>query len=1108
MAADSSSFLPSSGNTGSGSLLKTPKSPARSRFSKALPAPPPVPDKMLPTRSSSRPTASVDLTDNMHSLPPLPSASSAVPSSSNYSYIPTSSTPATLSASPASAATTAALPPPPPKSSARPLPGTVTSAKSPSLSLFPHHPPPPPSKTAASPVLPTPAQAPAIPSRAIRRRPVASSVSVASSDSNRSLPGAASPPPQAPAASAPSAAVLPSVSSLPQLPDLPSFNSFSSLSELPGNSGSAPSGPSVLPELPELSSMPADADASSSSETQSQTKTVRGPSPPPPPAAEETSSSSRVASISSILSAYSEASSTPAGLSSSNSAATVSTNTSSVMAASSPLRLLPGDESQHAFLDVHKPGSGGKLDEDVHTPLSYLLDGDYADEDEVEVVEKDVAKEGSVVANAVSQSYSNNSDEYDPYSDAYYSYKPPVPRTPKKNDTAATAVVRVDNQTTNGLNNASAPPPPISMTEATALPPRSTSLRNLPPDVMSKTVTSATGALKPDDSLPPLPSLPQHSSSPSEIWKRRSEKAETNLSVTELQLKSTPALQNAIAVAVAADVKADNPDAVQHQQLQDQQNLQTQKQDLPPVAPAKDGGYLAYRQPLPPPQSPLPPPPSRSGLNQLQPPRSPLTDANANGVSPSSLAPSPRLGLPGRDIRPSRQASPALTPTAPQTGAAQPSSNMGTSLTKLETKVESSFKRKNLPASASVLPPPPPAKELQPTAVPTAVQSPLTSKPQPPPPPPSFQRPPTPEYDDEDGENSKDGKPYHSRDGASIAPSMMGTVGTSSSSATVVNVPVSPAASPAGSATSTSARPPFTEEPVSSHGSFEPIASPQQQRQNSPLPLNGSGLVGRDIRPVKSVSRLNNQDVSSTNNLPPVPVQPQPKQQFAPRTSSRNVSISTVPGVLPGLVQPSKQMPTTVPEHQYGNSAVSSVSETGSQVTIKPVTQKAPLANGLDRHELSPTNDDAARPLSSTSEDLPMVPGMPPLFPTGYMTDVVTPDSVFAAPPPSTIQFNCLQRHNDMFRDRNVNYPLSCQACQTFERSMRWRCKWCYLRICSNCRDSLHTHAKHDLARLMTFIEEGDAKDAAMDEEYARDGNMAAVHSISSASELPVIQEA
>ncbi|KAL1899429.1 hypothetical protein Sste5346_002826 [Sporothrix stenoceras] len=1120
MALDSS--YAGSGSINNSNFPKTPKSPARSRFSKALPAPPPVLEKLLPSRSASRPSTSVDETP---SLPPLPPASSAVLSTSNFSYIPTTATPTAVAPSSPSVPvsnTSAPLPPPPPKSSARTVPGTISSARSPSLSLFPHQPPPPPAKKPAPLPITGPAAAqpqpqipaPAVPSRAIRRRPVGSSVSVASSDSNRSVQPSTSPPPQEPTPAA--APVLSSLSTLPQLPDLPSFNSFSSLSELPA----APVARSSLPDLPELPSAPVDADASSNSETQSQTKTVRAPSPPA--AAQDASqeeqeqeqeqepSSSRVASISSILSAYSEDSSALAGLSSSNSEVTISTNTSSVMAAatSSPLRPLPSEKGQ-VFLDVRQPGSASKLDEDVHTPLSYLLDGDYADEEDdatpPAVEEKVVVTNGitqSSSTNTSSTNYPNNSDEYDPYSDAYYSYKPPQPTVPKKNDTSTGNVI-----SSVQVNEPESPvaPAPISKTEAVR-PPRSTSLRHPPPDVMSKTVTtgaagsglgSGSGSgLKANDTLPPLPSLPQHSSTPStEIWRRRSEKAETNLSVTELNLKATPALQNAIAVAVAADAKdkPDIPDTLHQNQKQQQQQQQHQLQkELPPVAPAKDGGYLAYRQPLPPPQSPLPPPPRSALNNQLQPPRSPLVGGtNANGVSPSSVAPSPRLGLPGRDIRPSRQASPAVTPTTAPQLQADAAPSMGSSLTKLENKVESTFKRKPAPVpSISTASPAPPAKELpQPTTTTptTTTRSPLTSKPQPPPPPPSFQGPPTPEYHDEEDKAKDNSHGRQLKDGASIVPSTMGIVGTSSSSTTVVNVPVSPATSPAAS-------------PAASTSSA--FASAQQQQQS---PALNSGLVGREIRPVKSAARLAGQNQ---------PQQPQ-QQQFAPRTSSRNVSISTIPGALNGPVPPSKQVPATVPEQQHADSAVSFVSETGSQVTIKPVAQKQlpsqgpqgglPASNKEQNTVASPRPDSSSTDIDS----LPLARGMPPLFPSGYMTDVITPDTVFAAPPPSKIQFNCLQRHHDMFRDRNVNYPLSCQTCQTFERSMRWRCKWCYLRICSGCRDVLHTHAKHDLSQLLTYLTEGghDAEGAAGEGVQDVDGK-ANMQSLPSGAELPVIQEA
>ncbi|CAK7563246.1 MAG: hypothetical protein SEPTF4163_001110 [Sporothrix epigloea] len=1013
MTADLPSFLPS-GNTGYENAHDTLKTPGRSHFSKALPAPPPASVTKLPFQSASRPSAPVVPLDNMHSLPPLPPVQ-------------------------------------------------------PSLPILLPQPPPPPSKTTL-PVLPPSVLPQAVPSGAIRRRPVASSVSATGSNSNESGLELKAQPSKVSAA-ANSTTVLPTVSSLPRLPDLPSFNSFSSLGGLPENDAAAPSAPDALTELPEILSVAQDGNGSLSPETTSQTS-ARGPSFPPSPTEEP--QTSRAASISSILSAYSELSSVPAGLSLSNSEATISTDASSAGLFTSPLRPLPGEKDQQAF-DVYRRSFGTKLDEVTHTPLSYLLDGDYADEDEIEVIKKANEDEKLVVTNVDSQNNSNNSDEYDPFSDACYSYKPPMSKTPKIRDTTVTTVYRVEHQTTNGLNNASAPLDSISKKEALAFPPRSTSLCDPPPDVMSKTVTLSTNSKKLDDSLPALPSLPQHSNSPLKIWETASKKAETNLSAVNLHQKSPPVAQISVPVVVTADARLDSLSPVQHQLEENQQKTQPQKQDLPPVTPAKDVTYLAYGQPLPPPQSPLPLPPSRSGLGHVKNLLPSLTTANKIAVAPSLLVPSPCVDS---------QAGLALTTAAAPPNVSQPSFDMGASLTKIESKLKPAFKRKNLPNSAPGLPPPP-TKQIS-----------LTSNSQLPPSS-SFLRPPTPSNEGEDPIHSKDGRTHHSGDGALVGPSIVSVEGTFNSPATVANAPVTPAASPrtspAGSTLLATTQP---RERVFASQTPESVASSAQQKQQLPLPPNGGLLDSREIKHSKNGAQRNGQDVFLTSIRSPVPVQQQPRPQFAPRTSSRNVSSSTVLGVLPGSVLSSKQVPATAPEHQHGDSVMSVVSETGSQVTIKAAADRRQAAA-----------DDASKQRSLTSEDLPMAPGMPPHFPTGYLTDLVTPNTVFAAPPPSKIQFDCLQQHNNMFCDRNINYSLSCQACQTFERSERWRCKWCYLRICPSCRDTLHMHAQHSLARLMKYIEDGGGKQVIVDDAYEKDGNLAAAPSNLFASALVAIPE-
>ncbi|CAK7263824.1 hypothetical protein SEPCBS119000_000695 [Sporothrix epigloea] len=1010
MTADLPSFQPSS-NTDYENTRDTLKTLGRSRFSKALPAPPPVLDAKFSPRTSSRPSAATEISETTHSLPPLPVSSRHHPVST--------------------------------------------------------------SKATALPGLPAPAQSQAqvASGGAIRRRPVASPIPAASSDSHDLYVETKTQPPHAPTATAKSA-----LSSLPQLPNIPSFDSFSSLSELVQDDAAPPSASNPPPESPT---------ASLDSDTKSQTTAHVLSSSPTPTGG---SSSSRTASISSILSAYSEMSSVPAGLSSSVSEATISTNASSARApVMSPLQLLPEFKNQQAF-DVRKLFSGSKLDEAGHTPLSYLLEGDYADEDEAGGIENEVADGKSVAKNGDSRNNNKTSDEYDPFSDACYSYKPPLPRAPNVRDTTVTTVYRVEHQTTNGTENASAPLDTTIKTETNVLPPRSTSLRDPPPDLMLKTITLSTDVRKFGEPLPPLPALAQQSSLPLVVAKSTPKETEPELSAADRHPRSPPVLQNPCIAAVTADARSDSFDPIEHQLQIEGQKTEPPKQDLPPVTPAKDVTDCAYGQPLPAPRSPLPLPPSRSSLGQLNKPRSPFTAVDKPVAAPSSLLPSSRLdgqkGLP-------------LTPAASQPGVAQPTSNMGASLTKAESKIKPTFKRKDLPNFTPA--PAVPAKVPQPSTEQTS----LTSNSQYPPS--SSQRPLTSSVGNKQG-RSRDENPCNSLEQASAAAPVADVANAVYSSSSVMSVTVAPDAparvSPTGLNLLAATQP---RESAFAINTSEPSTSRSQQRQQTILPSNGSAIHSGENRLFKNAAQQGGrgQDASLTKAQSPVSMQSQPQHQFAPRTSSKLGFPSTGPGVLPGSMPPLRQMPVAVPDHQHGNSVMSAVSETSSQVTIKAVAENTALAN---EHGRPATTDDALRQ-TSASEDLPMAPGMPPYFPTGYLTDTVTPSTVFAAPPPSKYQFGCLQQHKDMFCDRNVNYSLSCQACQTFERSERWRCKWCYLRICSSCRASLYTHAQHSLARLMACLEEGGDKEATRDDEYKKDGNAAAGQPSAFTSDLTAIPE-
>lgn len=961
-------------------------SSGRSRFSKALPAPPPVFDKLFSSSSASTP----DKTANLPDLPSLPPPSSNLLDTASFSFVPSSNTAAYPSAGHGDAKPSTGLPTNATRHHLIPNIGSHASPTSPASSTT--------SVTSES--LPLPPLPPQQPSRPIRRRPVASPASVTSpalsSQSLRSpassAPLIASPTSQPllsplspnvafasaestkavePAASTESAASAASAASTetakpavpPQLPDLPT-HSTTPLGDLSASSTAAsdlPLSPKQLqapqPQASSSSSFP----LSSSSPTLQELQIPIALSPPARQA------SPGAASISSILSAYTQ-SSAPVDRSSA-SEGTVSTNNSSLLTVSSPASAVKG-------------GPDGQKDGDeVLTPLSYLLEEEYGVGD----CQRRLTDDELYEHYRQYDQYEEDHASLDATSNVSNITSPPPP--PRKDD---------DQEPQKGPQKE----PQKEPQQLQALPPRTTSLSK--PDPISKTVSppgpkelpevpepaeAAAGRKTPE----PLAALPSVSSSESPLWKRRSEKVDGGLVLPQLTLTSTP--------ASAASAASTKPISTQ----------QIGRKKLPAQPPHLSRPSLS--PPRSPPTSPLPPPPPRSNLGGPHAQHSPLSTSSPTFAHLPSW-----VGLPSRDIRPSRQVTPALpsTPAAAEEAPAEASSKhvvshsrsasnvvakMGLSLTKLEAKVEHKLKRKDKdskdvqdakdvssPSSSSSPLPPPSAKDL---SSPSQKMPPL-------PPTPSHQRPPTPEYDEEECAKQQNGTAHGGVITAAVPSPAIGLV--PASPATTTPSTTSPASMSGLGILSPSA--PFTR---MENGQVSPASSPRPTP-----PTSRSGLVGRDIRP----AALEQKEQS---------------KPFPERTSSRKESISTV---------------TTAPIHYPDEEA--SVGEADSQVTIKAIP-------------------------SLMREEGPMAAGMPPAFPGGYLAPVAS-DTVFAAPPPRASHYQCMHNHSDMFRDRNMNYPLSCQTCQTFDRSMRWRCKWCYLRICSGCRDVLQNEARGDLTRLMGIL--------------------------------------
>ncbi|TLS28669.1 hypothetical protein PpBr36_00441 [Pyricularia pennisetigena] len=91
-------------------------------------------------------------------------------------------------------------------------------------------------------------------------------------------------------------------------------------------------------------------------------------------------------------------------------------------------------------------------------------------------------------------------------------------------------------------------------------------------------------------------------------------------------------------------------------------------------------------------------------------------------------------------------------------------------------------------------------------------------------------------------------------------------------------------------------------------------------------------------------------------------------------------------------------------------------------------------------------------------------------FPATKLTsDDVLSGSVYKMRPLSRSQLNCFHRHRFMVPTGNANYSLACQTCARADSEDRFRCKFCYLRICAPCRDVLAQN-RGDLDALMAHV--------------------------------------
>ena len=102
-------------------------------------------------------------------------------------------------------------------------------------------------------------------------------------------------------------------------------------------------------------------------------------------------------------------------------------------------------------------------------------------------------------------------------------------------------------------------------------------------------------------------------------------------------------------------------------------------------------------------------------------------------------------------------------------------------------------------------------------------------------------------------------------------------------------------------------------------------------------------------------------------------------------------------------------------------------------------------------------------------EDLPEPDPRAMHFPT-TTEQVSAPGTVFKALPINPGMVDCYVSHRTMHRVPNGHYPLACQVCDRADAEDRWKCQWCYVRMCDGCY-RLFNNYRRDLPKLMEHVE-------------------------------------
>ncbi|TQN74580.1 hypothetical protein CSHISOI_00883 [Colletotrichum shisoi] len=252
---------------------------------------------------------------------------------------------------------------------------------------------------------------------------------------------------------------------------------------------------------------------------------------------------------------------------------------------------------------------------------------------------------------------------------------------------------------------------------------------------------------------------------------------------------------------------------------------------------------------------------------------------------------------------------------------------------------------------------------------------------------------------------------------------------------------------------------------------------------SSPEPAGVRDQAGAESKPSLPRKAVTARNLHAAHSLPQMRVDVPVTSSEAPPTITKDFAVSPVsPGPqsqLPHRAAPQQQQQQQQ-QQQYQQQQQQQQQQQRSQWQQPPreYTSYAPAPGPAQGDLRSPTRDQRPAPPSAQepveyrelkTANLPPADPRASYFPM-QVSEPPSPGIVYKALPLKESMLDCYVRHRVMDRTRNRNYALTCQTCGRADTEDRFKCQFCYVRMCAACLHVFNGH-RRDLRKLVAHLE-------------------------------------